>query len=202
MTEGTTTRRRARRPTEAAARLELLRQRNAHQLEAQREAERRIEEALKAYVDADVSISAFEHDRDAKVAAWGQQIEQAREAARVKIEQIRARQALAVWQLNTAGRTVEQIADLLEVSQKEARRLLSTGRTTAESDPLAAPATNGTPAGTTAPIDRQQPTEPPPAPAGTGATSEQGDLLGVDGHQDGADTLLVPTIPDSAGQRA
>lgn len=200
MTEGTATRRRARRPTEAATRLERLRQRNAHQLETQREAERRIEEALKAYVDADVSISALEHDRDEKIAAWEQQIEHARETARVKVERIRARQALAVCQLNTAGRTVEQIAELLEVPQKEARRLLSAGRTAAESDPPADPFTNGTPSGTTAPTDRQQPTEPLPAPAG--ATSEQRGLRGVDGHQDGADTVLVPTIPDSGGQRA
>jgi mannose-6-phosphate isomerase-like protein (cupin superfamily) len=64
----TTTRRRARRPTEAVARLERVRRRNAEQLEAQREAERRIETALKAYVDAEVSIHAVEHDRDDKLA--------------------------------------------------------------------------------------------------------------------------------------
>jgi hypothetical protein len=62
MTEDRTaaTRRRARRPTEAAARLDRLRKRNADQLEAQRDAERRIETALKNYVDLDVSISVVE----------------------------------------------------------------------------------------------------------------------------------------------
>ena len=94
--DGTTKRRRARRPTEAAARLQRLRQRNADQLEAQREAERRIETALKAYVDADVSITAVEQARDEKVAGLEQQIEQAREAAQERIEQIRAHQAVAV----------------------------------------------------------------------------------------------------------
>lgn len=202
MTEGTTKRLRARRPTEAAARLERLRQRNAGQLEAQREAERRVEAALKAYVDADVSISAIESDRDEKVAALERQIEQARETARVKAEQIRAQQAVAVWQLNAAGRTVEQIAELLEVPQKDARRLLSAGRTAAESDPDSAAGNSSTrPSDSAALADRQQPAQqPPPVPAGM--ASEQWDLRGVDGHQDSSDPTLIPaTVPDSGGER-
>lgn len=169
--EATTKRRRARRPTEAVERLERLRKRNADQLEAQRDAERRIETALKAYVDADVSTSALERDRDEKVAALERQIEQAREAARVKVEQGRAQQAVAVWQLNAAGRTVEQIAELLEVSQEEARRLLSAGRTAAESDPVAASGEGSTPSGSAAPADRQQPAQPQPSPVPAGAAS-------------------------------
>ena len=55
-----TKRQRARRPTEATARLDRLRKRNADQLEVQREAERRIDAALNDYVDADVSITAIE----------------------------------------------------------------------------------------------------------------------------------------------
>src|SRR5918997_2752345 len=140
MVEDDTTKRwRARRPTEAAARLQRLRQRNADQLEAQREAERRIETALKVYVDADVSITAVERARDEKVAGLGQQIEQAREAAQDRIEQIQAQQAVAVWQLNGAGRTVEQIAELLEMPQKETRRLLCPRGPIAESAPPAPP---------------------------------------------------------------
>ncbi|MGH3777045.1 MAG: hypothetical protein ACRDRR_15175 [Pseudonocardiaceae bacterium] len=202
MAEGDTTkRRRARRPTEAAARLERLRRRNAAQLEAQREAERRIETALKAYVDADVSISTVERDRDEKVTILEQQIEQAREAARVKVEQIRAQQAVAVWQLNTAGRTVEQIAELLEMSQKEARRLLSAGRTAEESDTDATPGNSSTLSGNAAPADRQRPAQqqPSPVPAGT-ASSEQRALRGVDSHQDSPDAILVPSVPDSGSQ--
>jgi transcription initiation factor TFIIIB Brf1 subunit/transcription initiation factor TFIIB len=201
--EGATKRRRARRPTEVAARLQRLRQRNADQLEAQREAERRIETALTAYVEADVSIHAVERDRDQKLAALQQQTEQVREAAREKIEQIQAQQAIAVWQLNTAGRTVEQIAELLEVPHKEARRLLSTGRTTAELDHVAAPGNSSTPSGNTAPAEQPAQPQPPPMPAGaTSEASEQRDLPGVDGHQDSADaTLIPPTVPDSGGQR-
>lgn len=201
--DGTTKRRRARRPTEAAARLERLRKRNADQLESQREAERRIEAALKVYVDADVSISAVERARDEKVAGLQRQIEQAREAAQERIEEIRAQQAVAVWQLNAAGRTVEQIAELLEVSQKEARRLLSAGRTAAELDPVAAQGKSSTPSGNNAaPADQQQPVQQQPSPVSAGVGSEQRDLPGIDGHQDGADATLVPSVPDSSGQRA
>lgn len=200
MTEGTTRRRRERRPTEVAARLERLRQRNAVQLEAQREAERRIEAALKAYVDADVSVSAVERDRDEKVTTLHRQIEQASEAARVKVEQIRAQQAVAVWQLNTAGRTVEQIAELLEVSQKEARRLLSTGRTAAEPEPVTAQGKSSARSDNAAPADQQHPAQQQPSPVPAEVASEQRDLPGVDGHQNGADAL-VPSVPDSSGQR-
>jgi hypothetical protein len=194
-----TKRRRARRPTEVAARLERLRQRNADQLEAQREAERRIETALKAYVDADVSISAVARARDEKVAGLERQIEQAREVAQDRIEQIRAQQALAVWQLNGAGRTVEQIAELLEMPQKETRRLLSVGRSVAESDPAAAPGKNSSPSGNNAvSAHRQQPAQQP-APIPAGAVSEQWDLSGIDGQKDGTNAALVPTVPDGIG---
>lgn len=187
----TTKQRRARRPTEAAARLERLRQRNAEQLEAQREAERRVETALKAYVDADVSINAVERDRDEKVAGLNQQIEQARAATQMKIEQIRRQQADAVWQLSDTGRTVEQIAELLELPQKEARRLLAAGRKAANSD---------------APDQGRQDDEPDGAagPAGRQPqrSREQSGLRGVDGDQDGSDRGLVPSVPDGGGQRA
>lgn len=191
--DGSTKRSRARRPTEAAARLQRLRTRNANQLEAQREAERQIEAALKVYVDADVSISVVERARDEKVTGLERQIEQAREAAQERIEQIQAQQAVAVWQLNAAGRTVEQIAELLEVSQKEARRLLSAGRTAAELDLVTAPDASGTPSGNADPADQQQPSQ-----VSAGAASEQRHLSGIDSHQDGTDATLVPSVPDAA----
>ncbi|MGH3811784.1 MAG: hypothetical protein ACRDUV_04925 [Pseudonocardiaceae bacterium] len=193
----TTKRRRARRPTEAAARLERLRKRNTDQLEAQREAERRIEAALKAYVDADVSISAVEQDQDDKVVGFERQITQTRTTAGAKIEEIRQQQAVAVWHISDAGRTVEQIAELLEMSQKDARRLLSIGRTAADSDVTGR---GSKPANSTAPADPRQPAEQQPS-AGVQASVEQRDLSRIDGHQDLADARLVPTVADGSGQR-
>ena len=174
-------RRRARRPTEAAARLDRLRKRNADQLETQREAERRVESALRAYVDADISISAVEQARDEKVRGLERQIELARTATQEEIEQIRARQAMAVWQINDAGRTVEQISDLLELPEKETRLLLRVGRTTANTD---TGDHNSAPT-----VQRQQP-------------SEQRDLSGIDAEQNSPDTLLVPAVADSGSESA
>jgi hypothetical protein len=120
--DATAKRRRARRPTEAAARLERLRKRNTEQLEAQREAERRIESALQEYVDADVSISAVERACEEKVSGLERQIEQARTAAQQEVERIRARQAMAVWKINDSGRTAEQIAEDTHCLWDAARR--------------------------------------------------------------------------------
>lgn len=195
----TPTRRRARRPTEAAARLTRLRKRNTDQQEAQREAERRIETALTAYVDADVSITAVGQDRDDKVAGLERQLEQVRTAAQVKIEQIRQQQALAVWHISDAGRTLEQIAELLEVSHKDARQLLSVGRTAAASDAATAPGRRSKPANDTAPADPPSPAEQQPS-QGAGGSVEQRELGGVDGHQNPPDARLVPTVADSGGQ--
>jgi hypothetical protein len=168
-------RQRARRSTEATARLDRLRKRNADQLEAQRDAERRIETALKNYVDVDVLISVVEQERDEKVSDLERQIEQAREAARLKVEQLRVQQAIAVWQLNSAGRTVEQIAELLELSQKEARRLVSAGRTAGKPERTGASDETTTSSVGAAAADRQQPIQqPPPTQPEAGVTRTTG----------------------------
>jgi hypothetical protein len=141
---GSTKRRRVRRSTEVAVRLERLRKRNADQLAAQqaeqrgdREAERRVKAALKAYAKADVSIRAVEQDRDDKAAHLVQQIKLAREVAQRKLEQLRQQQTMAVWQISDAGRTADQIAELLELPLHDARRLLGTSSPTASADAAA-----------------------------------------------------------------
>jgi nuclear transport factor 2 (NTF2) superfamily protein len=128
--------------TEVATRLTQLRNRNTDQLTAQRhakrrvdrEAERRVKTALKAYATAEVAIRAVERGRDDKAASLVQQIKRTREAAQVKIEQLRQQQVMAMWQLSDAGRTAEQIAELLELPLTETHRLLGAGHTTVPSD--------------------------------------------------------------------
>lgn len=141
---GSTKRRRAQRRAEVAARQERLRKRNADQLAAQeteqrsdRDVERRVKTALKAYAKADVSIRAVEQNRDERAANLVQQIKLAREVAQRKIDQLRQQQAMAVWQIRDAGRTVDQIAELLELPLPEAHRLLATGPPTARSNAAA-----------------------------------------------------------------
>ena len=74
---------------------------------------RRIETALHAYLTLE------------------QRLEQVRAAAEHDINRIRQQQAIAVWQMSRAGRTVPQISELLEISQADAWQLLSAGRSAA-----------------------------------------------------------------------
>ena len=74
---------------------------------------RRIETALHAYLTLE------------------QRIVQVRAAAEHDINRIRQQQAIAVWQMSRAGRTVPQISELLEISQADAWQLLSAGRSAA-----------------------------------------------------------------------
>jgi hypothetical protein len=134
-------RRPARRPTEAAVRLDRPRKRNVDHLQAQRNAERRIETALQAYVTLE------------------QQVEQIRAAAQNHIKLIRQQQAIAVWHMSHADRTVQQISELLEIPQKDTRRLLSAGRTAAAYQPTLQP-TDDRPSNCTNPPDQQQPPAP------------------------------------------
>jgi hypothetical protein len=128
----------ARRPTEAALRLDRPRTRNVDHLQAQRDAQRRIETAVQAYV------------------AGEQQIEQIRAAAQNHITQIRQQQAIAVWHISHAGRTVQQISELLEIAQKDTQRLLSAGWTAAAHQPTLQP-TDDRPSDCTNSPDQQQP---------------------------------------------
>jgi hypothetical protein len=131
----------ARRLPEAAVRLDRPRKRNVDYLQAQRDAQRRIETALQAYV------------------ALEQQIEQIRAAAQSHITQIRQQQAIAVWHMSHVGRTVQQISELLEIPQKDTRWLLSAGRTAAAHQPTRQ-STDDRPSHCTNPPDQQQPPAP------------------------------------------
>jgi hypothetical protein len=171
----TTTSSRARRPAEASEWLERLRQHNTDQLQAQRDAEQRIEEALNTYVDADVSVRGVEHARDHKVASLERRIDKIWTEAQTQIEQIHQQQAMAVWRIGDAGRTTDQIAELLEISQTDARRLLSAGRIAAEIH-SAAPRTDAAQPADMSPSEPHQlPAPHPQPPAATDVTL--GELL-------------------------
>ncbi|MEY8042630.1 hypothetical protein AB8O55_24760 [Saccharopolyspora cebuensis] len=130
MVESTSTRgRRPRRSTRISQQLERARQRNADQLAAQREREQRVDDALAEFVDAGEHIATEETTCEEKVAALQRRIDQTRAASREKVAGEHARQARAALAIHEAGRTVEQVAELLELrSEKEARRLIAAGR--------------------------------------------------------------------------
>lgn len=129
MTETKTTpKKRARRSTLASRKLEAARQRLANQLAEERDREERIRQALRSFMDAGQKIAATEEACEEKVAELERRIERLREKAQEKVAGAHTEQARAALAMHEAGRTVEQVAELLEVSQKEARRLIAAGR--------------------------------------------------------------------------
>jgi hypothetical protein len=163
----------ARRPSEAAVRLDRPRQRTVGYLQGQHDAERRIDTARRAYV------------------ALAQQIEQIRAAAQNDINQIRQQQAIAVWQLSRTGCTVAQISELLEIPLADTWQLLSAERAAAAhaTDDRAVPRTH--------PPDQQQPPAPYPAPPDL-PSAHQRIRSGVNVHHPSMECRRVPAIPHGA----
>jgi hypothetical protein len=160
----------------AAVRPDRPRQRNLDYLQPQRDAQRRIKTALHAYV------------------ALEQQIEQIHTAAHNDINQIRQQQAIVVWQISHTGRTVQQIAELLDISQADTWQLLSAGRT------AAAHATDDRPSHSTNPPDQQKPPPPHPWPAPPDMPSEEQRIPSwAAAHQHRTDPRLVPPITHRSG---
>ncbi|MBV8996712.1 MAG: hypothetical protein JO287_24090 [Pseudonocardiales bacterium] len=168
-------RRGLRRPTEAAVRLDRPRQRTVDDLQGQPDAERWIETARRAYV------------------ALAQQIEQVHAAAQDDVDQIRQQQAIAVWQMSLASRTVVQISELLAISQADTWQLLSAGRS------AAAHATDDRVFLRTNSPDPPQPPAPYPAPPDT-PSAHQRIRSGVDGHHHGAGGVRERAASDGITQ--
>ncbi|WP_406690333.1 hypothetical protein REH65_31180 [Saccharopolyspora sp. ID03-671] len=134
MAESTSTRsRRPRRSSRMSQRLERARQRNADQLAEQKQREQRVEDALREYIEAGEAIATEDAACEEKVAALQRKIDALRAESQERVTGEHTRQAQAALAIHEAGRTVEQVAELLELrSDKEARRLIAAGRADAE----------------------------------------------------------------------
>jgi len=191
-----------RRSTEASRRLEQARRRNTLQLAEQREREERVDGALLTYVGAGEKLDAAERECEEMVAEYERKIEQLYADMRVRVSGEQAEQACAALVIHEAGRTVQQVADLLEVSVKEARRLIAAGRESQASDG------SGSPEGST-PEAEGHDAQPGASTVGVVASGvdcgaafsgEQSDLSGVDALKDGSDASLVPAVADSGSE--
>jgi flagellar biosynthesis chaperone FliJ len=120
--------RRARRSTEASRRLARARERNLVQLADQRDAEKRVDAALREYVAAGEKIAEAEHILASKLAEQDLVRQRLTEQAEQKVAGQRDQQVRAALTIHESGRTIEQVADLLEVSVKAARALIAAGR--------------------------------------------------------------------------
>ncbi|WP_460959123.1 hypothetical protein [Parasphingorhabdus pacifica] len=211
MTESTTTRgKRPRRSTRISQRLERVRQRNADQLAEQRAREERVETALGEFVEAGDAIATEEHACEEKVATYQRKIDELRSETQQKVADQHARQAQAALAIHEAGRTVDQVAELLELrSEKEARRLIAAGReaadpdTSSESPVQPRPEANGQTQRDAVACSSERaagsavPEHPRPASTGSG---EQAHLGGVDAQQHRSHTGFVPAVADGGGQ--
>lgn len=120
--------------------LALLRRRNAEQLAQARERERRVDDALRDYAAAATRIASAEQAHDAKARRLRERIDALAASHAEAVEQDVAAQALAVRQIYDSGRTVRDLAELLDLSQRAVGRLLETSRDVEQSGDASAAA--------------------------------------------------------------
>ncbi|WP_034271040.1 hypothetical protein [Haloechinothrix halophila] len=200
MTETKTSpKKRARRSTLASRKLEAARQRLANQLAEERDREERIKQALRSFMDAGQKIAAAEEACEEKVAELEKRIERLREKAQENVAGAHTEQTCAALTMHEAGRTMEQVAELLEVSQKEARRLIAAGRE-ASAEPGGSSPKRRPDRATEWAGDAASPEPAACAAMGSevegGAVpdglGEQRDLRGIDAHQDAPKASFIP----------
>ena len=200
MAESSTRGRRPRRSTRISQRLERARQRNADQLAEQKRREQRVEDALREFIEAGEAIATEDAACEEKVAVLQRKIDALRAESQERVTGEHTRQGRAALAIHEAGRTVEQVADLLELrSEKEARRMIAAGRAAAEAGSGPAQEQDTVPANSAG----QRLTVAAAGEESTGAVSgEQRQLRGVDGQQHRPDSGFVPAAVADGGRQS
>lgn len=124
--------RRVRRSTQVIRKLERARERNNRQLAEARIREQRVDQALRDYFAATERIEVVERTYQEKIAQVEARIRQLRADCAAKVADVRAAQAWALVVIHGAGRTVKQVADLVDLSEKATRQLIGLGRNEAD----------------------------------------------------------------------
>lgn len=200
-----TGKRRARRATLVSQQLERARARNSAQLAEERKRQEQVDRGLLDYFAKNAEIKAAEAARDAKIAQLEEKTAAIRAEHDRRVEGVRAEMARVAFAIHTAGKTVGQVAELLDVPAKSARALIGRGRKAASagragSAPSRGFGSRGRRGGAVPAGSASSPVHEPAAAAGSG---EQCDLRGVDGQHNGANGGLVPSVGvDRGGQSA
>ncbi|MFX0573739.1 hypothetical protein [Nocardia nepalensis] len=113
---------------ELVERLERSRDRIRVRRAAAREREKIVTAAVKRYIGAWQRIGAVERRRDSEIASLQQRIVEVRDGAEVEIAEQRTEQAVAAAAIRDQGHDTDDIADLLEITPKKVRQLLSAAR--------------------------------------------------------------------------
>ncbi|MFC9434776.1 hypothetical protein [Nocardia sp. NPDC057030] len=95
-----------------------------------RQREKAITAAVKRYVAAWVAIDECESKRDRDLETYRQQMQQLKTRADEEIAGYRAEQATAAVALREEGQSEDDVAELLEITPRQARQLMSAGRAT------------------------------------------------------------------------
>ncbi|MGW5219939.1 hypothetical protein ACWEQA_18905 [Nocardia sp. NPDC004085] len=111
-----------------AEELEKRRTRRVERHAAVRERQARIDAAEKQYTEAWTGTKVAENDLADEIAVLQRRIEEARSRTAAQIAECRRHQALAAAAIRREGCNVEELADILDVSQNEARQLLAEAR--------------------------------------------------------------------------
>ncbi|MEW1734463.1 hypothetical protein AB0346_00740 [Nocardia beijingensis] len=111
-----------------AEELEKRRTRRAERHAAVRERQARIDAAEKQYTEAWTGTKVADNDLADEIAVLQRRIEEARSRTAAQIAEYRRHQALAAAAIRREGCNVEEVADILDVSQNEARQLLAEAR--------------------------------------------------------------------------
>ncbi|WP_338760617.1 hypothetical protein V7968_32115 [Nocardia vulneris] len=122
---------------EAQQRLDRTRKRVLARRADARRREKSVTEAVKKYIASWVAITDCETKRDQEIEIHQKKIQELKALADTEIGKHRAQQADAAAALRTQGQSDEDVAELLEITTQQARRLIAAARTApATSAPL------------------------------------------------------------------
>ncbi len=130
-----------RRP-EVRARLERSRERVRARRQRTRQREQLITAAVNQYIAAWEAITVCETTRDHEIDDLREQIARVQERTAEQIAAHRAQQALAAAAIRDQGQTDDDVADLLEITAKQARQLITAARAGTDTHSGANPAAN------------------------------------------------------------
>ncbi|WP_433574819.1 hypothetical protein [Nocardia brasiliensis] len=115
---------------EAQQRLDRTRKRVLARRAEARRREKSVTEAVKKYIASWVAITDCETKRDQEIENCQQKIQELKALADTEIGKHRAQQAAAAAALREQGQSDEDVAELLEITTQQARRLIAAARTT------------------------------------------------------------------------
>lgn len=190
-----------RRSTRVTKQLEQLRERETAQRAEEEDRRRRLDQGMRDYAAAAAVIADKEESAQRKIDGLRARIVRLEEEMGAALSESRDRQARAVLEIHQAGKTVQQVAELLNLSAKRTRQLIKDGRRVVAAaaehrdDPGEGAGGVSDHSAAAGEASGMQDAE--------GSSGEPGELGWVEGEQDRPDAGFVPAaVADGGAQRA